>query len=126
MDIEIGGETFHKEPNLLEQIAYRDTWGRGADSFIAMLYERLILMRDLMHRRRQHLRAHGTGTSAHYVRLAMDEVFGRDTFVNQIIWKRVTAHSDTPGLEHSANHDVIFCCTRRRDTTPGTRSIEPY
>ena len=49
MDIEIGGETFHKEANLLEQIAYRDTWGRGADSFIAMIYERLILMRDLMH-----------------------------------------------------------------------------
>ena len=48
MDIEIGGETFHKEPNLLEQIAYRDTWGRGADSFIAMIYERLILMRDLL------------------------------------------------------------------------------
>ncbi|HET7162929.1 MAG TPA: DNA methyltransferase, partial [Rhodanobacteraceae bacterium] len=48
MDIEVGGETFHKEPNLLEQIAYRDTWGRGADSFIAMIYERLILMRDLL------------------------------------------------------------------------------
>ena len=48
MDIEIGGETFHKEPNLLEQIAYRDTWGRGADSFISMIYERLILMRDLL------------------------------------------------------------------------------
>jgi len=42
MDIEIGGETFHKEPNLLETIAYRDTWGRSADSFIAMIYERLI------------------------------------------------------------------------------------
>src|SRR5438270_5868003 len=49
MDVEIGGETFHKEANILEQIAYRDTWGRGADSFIAMIYERLILMRDLMH-----------------------------------------------------------------------------
>ena len=48
MDIEIGGETFHKEPNLLEQIAYRDTWGRGADSFISMIYERLVLMRDLL------------------------------------------------------------------------------
>jgi hypothetical protein len=46
MDIEIGGETFHKEANLLEQIAYRDTWGRGADSFISMIYERLILMRE--------------------------------------------------------------------------------
>lgn len=48
MDIEIGGETFHKEASVLEHIAYRDTWGRGADSFIAMLYERLILMRDLL------------------------------------------------------------------------------
>jgi hypothetical protein len=48
MDIEIGGETFHKEPYILEQIAYRDTWGRGADSFIAMIYERLILMRDVL------------------------------------------------------------------------------
>lgn len=48
MDIEIGSETFDKEPNLLEQIAYRDTWGRGADSFISMIYERLILMRDLL------------------------------------------------------------------------------
>ena len=48
MDIEIGGETFHKEPTLIEQIAYRDTWGRGTDSFISMLYERLILMRDLL------------------------------------------------------------------------------
>ena len=34
---EIGGETFHKEPNLLEQIAYRDTWGKGADSFISIV-----------------------------------------------------------------------------------------
>ncbi len=52
MDIEIGDETFHKEPNLLEQIAYRDTWGHGADSFVSMIYERLILMRDLLHHRR--------------------------------------------------------------------------
>ncbi len=36
MDIEIDGETFHKEPNLLEQIAYRDTWGRGADAAKAL------------------------------------------------------------------------------------------
>ena len=40
MDIEIGGETFHKEANLFEQVAYRDTWGRGADSFVSMIYER--------------------------------------------------------------------------------------
>jgi site-specific DNA-methyltransferase (adenine-specific)/adenine-specific DNA-methyltransferase len=49
MTREEGGEAFHKEPSLLEQIAYRDTWGRGVDSFISMTYDRLILMRDLLH-----------------------------------------------------------------------------
>ncbi|OQY32929.1 MAG: site-specific DNA-methyltransferase, partial [Anaerolineaceae bacterium 4572_5.1] len=48
MDIEIGDSTFTKKPNILEEIAYRDTWGKGADSFIAMIYERLALMRDLL------------------------------------------------------------------------------
>src|SRR2546422_445409 len=50
MDIEIGEDTFTKKPNILEEIAYRDTWGHGADSFIAMIYERLLLMRDLLAR----------------------------------------------------------------------------
>src|SRR3989338_4716167 len=48
MDIVIGDETFTKEPTVLEELAYRDTWGKGADSFIAMIYERLSLMRDLL------------------------------------------------------------------------------
>ena len=93
MDIEIGGETFHKEPNLLEQIAYRDTWGRGADSFIAMLYERLVLMRDLLASDGTIYVHMGRGVS-HYVRWILDEVFGKDRAINQIIWKRQTAHSD--------------------------------
>jgi len=109
MDIEIGGETFHKEPNLLEQIAYRDTWGRGADSFIAMLYERLILMRDLLAPDGSIYVHMGWGVS-HYVRGILDEVFGRDRALNQIIWKRQTAHSDSgQGSEHFGRlHDVIF------------------
>src|SRR2546425_10711563 len=48
MYIEIGDDTFTKKPSILEEIAYRDTWGQGADSFISMIYERLILMRDLL------------------------------------------------------------------------------
>ena len=87
MDIEIGGETFHKEPNLLEQIAYRDTWGRGADSFIAMIYERLILMRDLMHKDGS-IYVHCDWRVNSFMRLAMSEVFGEANFRNEIIWKR--------------------------------------
>ncbi len=48
MDIKIGDGTFTKKPSVLEELAYRDTWGKGADSFIAMIYERLVLMRDLL------------------------------------------------------------------------------
>ena len=85
MDIEIGDEIFHKEPNLLEQIAYRDTWGRGADSFIAMMYERLVLMRDLMHPEGT-LYLHCDYRVNSFIRCALDEVFGRDGYRNEIIW----------------------------------------
>ena len=87
MDIESGGETFHKEPNLLEQIAYRDTWGRGADSFISMIYERLILMRDLMHPDGS-IYVHCDWRMAQNLRLVIEEIFGRDNYRNEIIWKR--------------------------------------
>jgi adenine-specific DNA-methyltransferase len=93
MDIEIGGETFHKEPNLLEQIAYRDTWGRGADSFIAMIYERLILMRDLMHKEGS-IYVHCDWRVNSFIRLAMNEVFGSGQFLNEITWRRARTHND--------------------------------
>ena len=85
MDIEIGGETFHKEANLLEQIAYRDTWGRGADSFISMIYERLSLMRDLMAVDGSFF-LHCDWRVSPYLRLALDETFGRENFRNEIYW----------------------------------------
>lgn len=109
MDIEIGGETFHKEPNLLEQIAYRDTWGRGADSFIAMIYERLILMRDLLAEDGS-IYVHCDSRVNAFIRSSMDEVFGRERLVNQIIWKRSHAHSDSKqGTAHYGRlHDVIY------------------
>jgi adenine-specific DNA-methyltransferase len=105
MDIDIGGETFHKEPNLLEQIAYRDTWGRGADSFLAMLYERLVLIRDLMHEDGG-IYLHIGPTVNHLVRGIMDEVFGRLNSRREIIWKRVSSRSH--GEYYPATHDSIL------------------
>ena len=93
MDIEIGGETFHKEPNLLEQIAYRDTWGRGADSFIAMLYERLILMRDLMHSEAS-IYVHVEPDVGNLVRIILDEIFGRENLRTELAWKRTSSHGN--------------------------------
>ena len=48
MNVEVGEDSYEKKPNVLEHIAYRDTWGLGSDSFLSMIYERLILMRDLL------------------------------------------------------------------------------
>jgi site-specific DNA-methyltransferase (adenine-specific)/adenine-specific DNA-methyltransferase len=84
MDIEIGGETFHKEPNLLEQIAYRDTWGRGADSFISMIFERLVLMRDLMDNEAS-IYVHCDYRVNSIVRLVLDEIFGVNNFQGEIM-----------------------------------------
>ena len=105
MDIEIGGETFHKEPNLLEQIAYRDTWGRGADSFISMIYERLILMRDLLAEDGS-LYIHMGPAINHFARATIDEVFGRDRCLREIIWKRVSSRSH--GEYYPVTHDSIL------------------
>jgi site-specific DNA-methyltransferase (adenine-specific)/adenine-specific DNA-methyltransferase len=112
MDIEIGGETFHKEPNLLEQIAYRDTWGRGADSFISMIYERLILMRDLMHPEGS-IYVHCDWRVNAYVRNVLDEVFGKENLVNEIIWhyNRWTAQAK----RYQKMHDTVFWYSRTTD-----------
>jgi site-specific DNA-methyltransferase (adenine-specific)/adenine-specific DNA-methyltransferase len=114
MDIEIGGETFHKEANLLEQIAYRDTWGRGADSFIAMLYERLILMRDLLASDGS-IYVHMGPSVKQYVKVVADEVFGADRFQNEIIWRRAFGHGDAG--KFGVIHDAILYYSRSESRT---------
>ena len=93
MDIEIGDQSLTKKPNVLEEIAYRDTWGQGADSFIAMIHERLVLMRDLLADDGTIYVHVGSQVSSH-LRLILDEVFGRDRFLNEITWQRFGAHND--------------------------------
>jgi len=105
MDIEIGDETFTKKPNILEEIAYRDTWGKGADSFIAMIYERLVLMRDLLAEDGS-IYVHMGPTVNHLVRSVLDEVFGIGSFSNELVWRRAFGHSDS--TKYGIIHDVIL------------------
>jgi hypothetical protein len=85
MSIEIGGDTFTKNPTVLEEIAYRDTWGKGSDSFISMIYERINLMRDLLADDGS-IYVHCDWRVGSYIRLVLDEIFGRENFVNEITW----------------------------------------
>jgi len=114
MDIEIGGDpstgsgsnTFTKKPNILEEIAYRDTWGKGADSFIAMIYERLLLMRDLLAEDGS-IYVHCDWRVSGYLRSTLDEVFNARNFVNEIIWWYEGPQAPSP-LKFGSKHDTIF------------------
>lgn len=108
MSIEIGDESFIKQPGILEEIAYRDTWGRGADSFIAMIYERLVLMRDLLAEDGS-IYVHCDWRVQGYIRLILDEVFNKERFQNEIIWKRQSpSSSKARAKKFSADHDTIY------------------
>ncbi|MFH1048139.1 MAG: site-specific DNA-methyltransferase [Patescibacteria group bacterium] len=112
MKVEIGGDELTKKPNVLEELAYRDTWGKGADSFIAMIYERLSLMRDLLANDGS-IYVHCDWRLNSYMRLVLDEIFGKDNFLNEISWKRYAAHS-LATLGYDAITDRIFIYSKNK------------
>lgn len=105
-DIEIGGETAEKKQSIIEEIAYRDTWGKGISSYLTMMYERLKLMHNLLAEDGT-LYLHCDRRVSGFLRLILDDIFQRDKFLNEIIW-----HYDdkfaTGGNVLDRNHDVIF------------------
>lgn len=83
--VEVGDEEFTKDPSLIEEKAYRDTWGRGVDSYLSMMYERLVFLRQLLSDKGSifvHLDVH----MGPYIKVLMDEVFGQNNFQNEIAW----------------------------------------
>lgn len=90
-----------------EEKQYSDIWTN--DEYLQFMYERIILIRELLS---------DTGilflecdpTRGHYIKIILDEVFGQNNFVNQIIWKRTFSHGDTgQGAKHLGRlHDIIF------------------
>lgn len=76
-----------KEASAIEELAYRDTWGKGLDSFLQMMYDRLILMRELLSLKGS-IYVHLDFRTAPYIRIMMDEIFGPENFVNEIVWRR--------------------------------------
>ena len=85
INIDIGNSTnYEKQPNVLEQIAYRDTWGLGKDSFLSMIYERLILMKDLLADDGS-IFVHCDFRLNSYLKIILNEIFGEENFKNEII-----------------------------------------
>jgi adenine-specific DNA-methyltransferase len=98
-----------KLSSVLEEKAYRDTWGKGVESYLHMLYQRLVLLRELLSDRGS-LFLHLAPNVSHLARVLLDEIFGADNFRAEIIWQRVTAHSDTK--DFGTIHDSILCFSK--------------
>src|SRR3990167_8493953 len=108
MNVEIGDESFTKRPSVIEEVAYRDTWGKGADSFIAMIYERLKLMHDLLADNGS-IYVHSDWRLSCHIRLILDEMFGKDCFRREIIWNRGSASGGKAAANNFIHsHDTIL------------------
>lgn len=104
--VKVGDEEITKEPSILEEKAYRDTWGKGTNSYLQMLYERLLLMRELLAENGS-IYVHLDWHIGHYVKILMDEIFGKDNFINEIIWNKGFRGTESKRIyQHS--HDTIF------------------
>jgi len=107
MNVGIGdeAEATEKDQSLLELIAYRDTWGRGTDSYLHMIYERMTLVKAMLSRRGS-LYVHIGPQVNHMVRNLIDELFGQEYPHREIIWQRVASRSH--GNYYPATHDAIL------------------
>ena len=109
---QVGDERIEKQQTILEEKAYRDTWGAGLESYLDMMHQRFQLIRDLL-KPSGSLYVHCDWHMGHYLKLLLDETFGSANLQNEIVWKRTTARSDSRTYNHV--HDVIYFYTASRD-----------
>lgn len=115
MNVPIGdeSETVGKDQSTLEMVAYRDMWGKGTDSYLHMMYERLVLLRELLSETGS-IYVHCDWRMNSALRILMDEILGRECFQNELIWKRQSpSSSKARSKRFSADHDTIYFYTKR-------------
>jgi len=102
----LGDERIEKEPSIIEERAYKDTWSGGIASYLKYMYERLVLMRELLAENGS-IYVHLDWHVGHYVKVMMDEIFGYENFVNEVVWRKTNSpKAQTKGL--GTQHDIIF------------------
>lgn len=105
--VSLPGVELEQRPTVIEQFAYSDTWSDGTASYLAMIVPRLVLMRELLADTGA-IYVHLDWHVGHYVKLALDEVFGRKNFRNELIWYYYNKMPDTRNKVFPRSHDVIY------------------
>jgi len=101
----VGNEKVEKEPSVIEQRAYVDTWSQGIASYLKYMHERLVLMRELLADGGS-IYVHLDWHVGHYVKVMMDEIFGYENFINEIIW--CYGGGGAPQSYYPQKHDILL------------------
>lgn len=110
--IKLPGTTIDQRPTVLEQFSYSDTWSDGTASYLAMLTPRLILMRELLSPKGS-IFVHLDWHVGHYVKIILDEIFGKENLRNEIVWAYHGPGS--PGMkQYNRKHDTIYWYSKDR------------
>ena len=125
MDVPIGetNDMIDKDQSTLEMIAYRDMWGRGTDSYINMLGERLLLMRRLISENGA-IFVHCDWRVSSVIRLLLDDIFSIEFFRDELVWRRGNINTQTQSNQFPRNHDTIFFY--RSPNSKYSRQFKPY
>lgn len=110
--------TFIKEPSIIEQKAYRDTWGKGLDSYMQWFYETALMLQELLANDGT-IYIHLDWHVIHYAKAVLDEVFGYNNFFSEIIWQRSTTVGSSKAIakKFPVLHDSILVYTKSSEFT---------
>ena len=113
--VTLGTGDIEQKPTVIEQYAYSDTWSEGTSSYLAMMVPRLILMRELLSEKGT-IYVHLDWHVGHYVKILLDEIFGKENFRNQITWKRgVVRGMKVHAQFFPFNSDYIFIYSKTQN-----------
>lgn len=104
--VTLPGTTINQKPTVMEQFAYTDTWSDGTASYLSMITPRLVLMRELLADTGS-IWVHLDWHVGHYVKLVLDDIFGKDNFQNEVIWNYSGWNKQLKST-FERRHDVIM------------------
>ncbi len=114
-----------QRPTVIEQFAYSDTWNDGTASYLQMIVPRLILMKELLNNEGS-IYVHLDWHVGHYVKIILDEIFGKENLRREIVWNRGNPSGGKAGANNWIHsHDTIFYYTKNSDAY-FNKQYEPY
>ncbi len=100
-----------EEQNIIEQTQYEDIWQN--DTYLQFMYERLILLRELLSEQGS-IYLHCDWHKSHHLRFLLDEVFGAGNFVNEIVWGYKSGGIPEK-IGFSKKHDTVYFYVKNMD-----------